>query len=266
MQRIVLAPDETLSGEFPHPHSCSNHIHCTSSTHKLTKHFPSDYNYEFQKDGTCGLVPGYTPRDASQICQDDPNAFEYWEPTGYRKGPLSTCEGGKELDTYESQSHPCPGHEEEYEERHRGIGAFGIFVIVVVALSAAAGIGWWVWKHWDGKFGRIQLGDGGGLASSAGGAGGQSPWIQYPVAAVSGIVAVVGAIPAVAASAGRGVMGLFGRGGSRGTYSGLRGANGYAGRTYTSRQSFARGRQDYAAVDVGADEGELLGDDSDEEV
>jgi hypothetical protein len=44
------------------------------------------------------------------------------------------------------------------------------------------------------------------------------------------------------------------------------GGGGYGGygRTYTSRSSFARGRGDYAVVDP--DEGELLGDDSDEEV
>ena len=223
----------------------------------------SDYNFELQKDGSCGLVDGYNPPDPSETCKLDSSVAEFWDPTGYRKVPLSTCSGGRELDRA-SESHLCPGHE---GDRYKGIGGFGIFVIVVVALALAGGVGWWVWKKWDGNFGRIRLGD--GLASSAagnGGAGGQSPWIRYPVAAISGVVAVVGAIPVVAASAGRGVMSLFGRGGSRGAYSGLRGANGYAGRTYTSRQSFARGRQDYAAVDIGADEGELLGDESDEEV
>ena len=203
------------------------------------------------------------------MCQDDPTLVEYWDPTGYRKVPLSTCDGGKQLDHW--TSFPCPGHEDEWqdrESRRRGLGAFAIFAIVVVAVAAAAAVGWWVARNMEGTFGRIRLGEGGGgggLASSA--AGGQSPWIRYPVAAVSGVVAVAGAIPAVAASAGRGVMGLFRRNGSRGAYSGLRGgANGYAGRTYTSRQSFARGRQDFAAVDVGADEGELLGDESDDEM
>jgi hypothetical protein len=42
------------------------------------------------------------------------------------------------------------------------------------------------------------------------------------------------------------------------------GGAGYGGQRYTSRSSFARGRGDYAVVDD--DEGELLGEDSDEEV
>jgi hypothetical protein len=37
-----------------------------------------------------------------------------------------------------------------------------------------------------------------------------------------------------------------------------------SGRRFTTRYSFARGRGDYAIVDE--DEGELLGDESDEEV
>ncbi|KAI9657766.1 MAG: vacuolar protein sorting/targeting protein PEP1 [Bathelium mastoideum] len=233
--------------------------------------YECEYNYERKNDGSCDLVPGYEPPPASQICKDDASAIEYWDPTGYRKVPLSTCEGGQQLEHW--TSHPCPDHEAEWadRERRRGLSGIAIFAIVVVVVSAAGAVGWWVGRNLHSKFGRIRLGDGGGglassAAGSAGGAGGQSPWIRYPVVAVSGVVAVVGAIPVVAASAGRGVMSLFGRGGSRGAYSGLRGANGYGGRTYTSRQSFARGRQDFAAVDVGADEGELLGEDSDEEV
>ena len=47
--------------------------------------------------------------------------------------------------------------------------------------------------------------------------------------------------------------------------SGHFGGRGFGGsRTYTSRGSFARSRGDYAIVDP--DEGELLGDDSDEDV
>ncbi|KAI9695291.1 MAG: vacuolar protein sorting/targeting protein PEP1 [Bogoriella megaspora] len=234
--------------------------------------FECDYNYERKNDGSCGLVEGYSPPDPSRICTENSSVVEYWDPTGYRKVPLSTCKGGKDLDHWASKSHPCPDHIPEWEDREsqrKGLSGWGVFGVVLVAGGVAAAVGYWVYKNWDGKFGRIRLGDGGaggGLASSASGAGGQSPWIKYPVAAVSGVVAVVGAIPAVAASAGRGVMSLFGRGGgSRGAYSGI-GRGGYGGRTYTSRQSFARGRDGFAAVDAGADEGELLGSESDEEV
>ena len=72
------------------------------------------------------------------------------------------------------------------------------------------------------------------------------PWVQYPVMAVSGLVAVVVALPMVLGAAGRAVGGWFG-----------------GSRRYTSRQSFARGRGEYAVVDP--DEDELLGDDDEPE-
>jgi len=109
---------------------------------------------------------------------------------------------------------------------------------------AASGVGYWVWMNWDGKFGRIRLGDGGPSFDS------NSPWISWPVAAISALVAVMVAIPMVVGSAWRAVASRVG--------------GGYGGRTYTSRSSFARGRGDYAVVDP--DEGELLGEDSDEDV
>lgn len=125
-----------------------------------------------------------------------------------------------------------------------------MFFAIVIPIAAAAAIGYWVYTRWDGKFGRIRLGD-----STRGIGGGSSlfrsdaPWIAWPVAAVSGIVAVLVALPLLAGSLWRSVAGRFG--------------GGYGTRTYTSRSSFARGR-DYNVVDN--DEGELLGDDSDEEV
>lgn len=66
---------------------------------------------------------------------------------------------------------------------------------------------------------------------------------------IAGIVAIVQALPLLVGSLWRSTLSLFGRGGSR---------------TFTTRDSFARGRGDYAIVDE--DEGELLGDESDEEV
>jgi hypothetical protein len=67
--------------------------------------------------------------------------------------------------------------------------------------------------------------------------------------ALAGLVAVAQALPLLAASLWRSVSSLIGRGASR---------------RFTTRDSFARGRGDYAIVDE--DEGELLGDESDEEV
>ena len=67
--------------------------------------------------------------------------------------------------------------------------------------------------------------------------------------AIAGLVAIIGAIPLLASSLWRSAMNAIGKG----------------QRTrFTTRDSFARGRGDYAIVDE--DEGELLGEDSDEEV
>ncbi|TKA66018.1 hypothetical protein B0A49_09311 [Cryomyces minteri] len=204
--------------------------------------FECDFNFERQNDGSCRLVPGLDPADPMAICKNDPLAVEYYEPTGYRRIPLTTCQGGKEMD-YTSTSHPCPGREKEYQKK-KGISGIGLFFAIVVPFGAAAGVGYWVWKNWDGKFGRIRLGETMGSA-------GESPWITYPVAAVSGLVAILAALPLLVASLWRSVA------------SRARGSS-YAGRTFTSRSSFTRGRGDYAVVDP--DEGELLGEDSDEEV
>jgi hypothetical protein len=116
---------------------------------------------------------------------------------------------------------------------------------IVLPFAAAGAIGYYVWRNWDGKFGRIRLGESGGTFDS------ESPWVKYPIAAISGLVAVVAAIPMLVGSLYRMIAGRMG-GGS------------YGGRTFTSRSSFARGRGDYAVVDP--DEGELLGEDSDEDV
>ena len=66
---------------------------------------------------------------------------------------------------------------------------------------------------------------------------------------ISGLVAVAQAAPLLAISLWRSASAALGRG---------------TNRRFTTRDSFARGRGDYAVVDE--DEGELLGDDSDEEV
>ena len=140
---------------------------------------------------------------------------------------------------------PCAGHEDEFNKKH-GIGGFALFLAIVLPFAAAGGVGYWVWRNWDGKFGRIRLGD--SMSSS-----GESPFVKFPIMAVSALVAVVAAIPLLLTSVWRSISGWTGIGGG-----------GYGGQRFTSRSSFARGRGDYAVVDD--DEGELLGDDSDEEV
>lgn len=68
--------------------------------------------------------------------------------------------------------------------------------------------------------------------------------------ALSALVAIAQALPLLASSLWRSATNALGRG--------------TATRRFTTRDSFARGRGDYAVVDE--DEGELLGEDSDEEV
>lgn len=200
----------------------------------------SDYNFERKPGGECKLIEGLEIPDPKAVCKQK-GVEEYWEVTGYRKIPISTCKKGQEMD-HTSSNHPCPGYEEEFQKKH-GISGFGIFMAVVIPFIAAGGIGYYVWRNWDGKFGRIRLGDGSGFDS-------QSPLISWPVAAISGLVAVVAAVPLLIGSLWRMVSSRFG--------------GGYGGTRYTSRSSFARGRGNYAVVDE--DEGELLGEDSDEDV
>ena len=121
------------------------------------------------------------------------------------------------------------------------MGGFTFFLLVfVLPLSIAGGVGYYVFRNWDGKFGRIRLGESGSAFDA------DKPWIAWPIAAVAGVVAVAGAIPLVMGSAWRGLVGMFG-----------------GGRRYTSRRDFERSGR-YAVVDP--DEDELLGDDEDEEV
>ncbi|KAI1365003.1 hypothetical protein F5Y08DRAFT_305036 [Xylaria arbuscula] len=218
--------------------------------------YECDYNYELVDHMYCALVDGLQPKDPEEVCREDPDLMEYPERSALRRIPLTTCRGGKFDPENLYKYHPCPGHEEEFEKK-RGVSGVAIFFAVVIPIAIAAVAGWWVYSNWQSKFGQIRLGEQSSLDNDA-------PWVKYPVIAVSAVVAVVGALPLVASSVWRTVSAsiskLRGRGDSGGRYSWLR-SNGQ--RRFTTRDSFARGRGDYAIVDD--DEGELLGDDSDDE-
>ncbi|SPN97008.1 probable Vacuolar protein sorting/targeting protein 10 [Cephalotrichum gorgonifer] len=216
--------------------------------------FECAYNFELDSSGQCNLVPGLSPLTAEEWCSRHPDATEYFEPTGYRRIPLTTCSGGQALDEALS-SVACAGHEEEYERKH-GVSGVAIFFAVVIPFALAGAAGWYVWRNWHTKFGQIRLGESRGFEFD-----GDSPWVQYPVMALSAVVAVVAALPLVATSLWRAATSAYRRVGSGGGGGWL---NGGAGRRYTTRDSFARSMGDYAVVDDV--EGELLGDDSDEEV
>ena len=116
----------------------------------------SDFNYQRQTDGTCALVPGYQPPDHSLICQEDEDLDEYYEPTGYRRIPITTCEGGKEFDKIEPK--PCTGKEDRFNKKH-GPSGIAIFFAVIIPFAIAGGVGYWVWKNWANNFGQIRLGE-----------------------------------------------------------------------------------------------------------
>jgi hypothetical protein len=160
----------------------------------------------------------------------------------------------------QSESVVCPGRESEYDRAHPRPSAVTIFFAVTVAIAMAAAVGWYLWRNWQGKFGQIRLGEHGSSVFDS-----DQPWVRYPVIALSAVVAVVGAIPLVVGALFRSAKGAAERrgwfDGGRGRWSRL-GAGGP--RPFTTRDSFARGAGDYAAVDD--DEGELLGEDSDEEL
>lgn len=213
----------------------------------------SAYNYELDSSGQCNLVPGLSPLSAEEWCARHPDAVEYFEPTGYRRIPLTTCRGGANLDSA-LRSVPCGGHEEEYERRHR-VSGVAIFFAVTVPIALAAGAGWYVWRNWRAQFGQIRLGEGGGLGIDS-----DAAWVRYPVVVVSAVVAVVAALPLVATSLWRAATSAY-----RGVATGVGGGGGgwfsRGGGRYTTRDSFARSMGDYDDV-----EGELLGEESDEEV
>jgi len=218
---------------IPHLHDIAKNCSCTRQD------FECDFNFERQVDGSCKLVKGYSPPDHSLICTEDDEKEEWYETTGFRKIPISTCQGGKELDI--SVAHPCPGFEDNFGKRH-GPSGWAILFAIIIPIAVASAVGYWVWKNWANKFGQIRLGEQSSFD-------GEAPWVKYPVMVVAGLVAVLQALPLLAASLWRSVSSALGRSSST---------------RFTTRDSFARGRGDYAVVDE--DEGELLGEESDEEV
>lgn len=187
-------------------------------------------------------MEGLPKPDHREQCKKNPDLVEWWEPTGYRKIPQSTCEGGQRYDQIIPQ--PCPDKEEEFEKKH-GISGAGLFFAIVIPIAAAAAIGWYVYTRWDGKFGQIRLGE--GSVPSQGWFARDSLLVTVPVAIIAGVVAVAQALPLLASSLWRSASG----------YVGAR-SRGYQ-RPYATRGSFAARRGDY--TQVVDDEDELLGAD-----
>jgi len=241
---------ECFNGKrIDHLHNIARNCTCTRQD------FECDYNFQIQTDGTCQLVPGLEPQDHEENCRQNPGQVEFWYPTGYRRIPLTTCQGGRELDKLESR--PCPGHEKEYGKKH-GISPAGLFFAIFIPIVASFGVGYWVYSRWRqgfAGFGQIRLGE--SMGGSHGRAlSGESPWISVPVAIVSGVVAVARALPLLVMSLWRSAKGYLPLGG-RG-----RANRGGLGAPYRSRDAFATRTQDYSQV---VEDDELLGDGLDDE-
>ncbi|GMG21663.1 unnamed protein product [Ambrosiozyma monospora] len=126
--------------------------------------FECDYNYVLASDGTCKLVKGLSPMDGKEVCSKQSDTVEWWEPTGYRKIPLSSCKGGIELDKW--VSHACPGKSGDYDKKHgTGLHGFALFVVIFVPLAAFASSAWFVYDKGIrrnggfSRFGEIRLDD-----------------------------------------------------------------------------------------------------------
>ncbi|KAF2858043.1 glycosyl hydrolase [Piedraia hortae CBS 480.64] len=184
--------------ELQHLHNIARNCTCTRMD------FECDYNYERVSDGSCRLIPGEKPLDPETVCRENPNLDEYYDITGYRRIPLTTCEGGFALD-HTSTVRPCPGHEEGFKKKH-GISAWGVFLAIFLPIVAATGVGYWAYNHWDGKFGRIRLGEESSLPTFMSRdtlLDRDAPWIKYPVIVISAVMALVSAVPAMVATLAR---------------------------------------------------------------
>jgi hypothetical protein len=219
----------TADTDILKPHTVIRNCSCTRQD------FECDFNYFRGSDGTCQLVPGYSPPDHKAICNEMPGQIEYWEPTGYRRIPLSTCEDGQQFDKV--ISHPCPGKEEDYEKKHRGLHGLGLFVVIMLPIGMALVVGYIIWDHFSRRYGQIRLGEDDE---------GQPAVMRYFIITVASIVAIASVIPTFARSV---FLHLKSR---------------LASRRYTTRSSFSRGSQRYTPVDIEED-GELLQGDEDDD-
>lgn len=96
--------------------------------------YECDYNYVRDvNDNTCKLVKGMTSADRKTTMCSKENAFQYFESTGYRKIPLSTCKGGQQFDNWNPK--PCPGKEKQFNEYYgREVKGHKLFFLIFIPL------------------------------------------------------------------------------------------------------------------------------------
>ncbi|ODV78209.1 vacuolar protein sorting/targeting protein 10 [Suhomyces tanzawaensis NRRL Y-17324] len=133
---------------------------CTCSR----RDYECDYNYFRDTDDTCKLVKGLSPSDRLEDFCKKENAFEYFEPTGYRKIPVSTCEGGKQFDKWNAIA--CPGKENEFNKHYgKEVSGGKLLAVFIVPLLVFFFATWFVYDRGirrNGgfkRFGQIRLDD-----------------------------------------------------------------------------------------------------------
>jgi len=212
--------------KIPQPHRILRNCSCARVDYewydpsKLTSaNWCSDYNFVRGNDGSCIKVG--EPIDPMGVCKEE-GAVVWFETTGYRKVPLSTCEGGLNLDRIPARSHPCPGKEDQYYQGSRGLHGWALAYVILLTFGMAGVAGYIFWKRCaDGRFGQIRLGE--GDPSS------QPFYIRYPLIAISGLVAAAVLLPDAIVTGWKWIRAKLTR-----------------QKRFTSRQSFARGG--YAAL------------------
>lgn len=140
-----------IGKKLTQPHKVVRNCACTRQDYEC------DFNYFLDVDGICKLVPGYNPPDHKEVCFSENPPTEYWFPTGYRKIPLSSCEGGHEFDKVTPIA--CPGKENEFIRKYPGLGIFTIVLLSIIGLGAIAFFGSFLYNYYYAKFGEIRLGE-----------------------------------------------------------------------------------------------------------
>ncbi|CDR41164.1 CYFA0S06e02960g1_1 [Cyberlindnera fabianii] len=148
--RKIAGKDCYIGEKLDKPFEVIRNCACTRQDYEC------DFNYFRDNNGECKLITGYTPPDHSSVCKQM-DVDEYWLPTGYRKIPLSTCEGGHEFDKVEAQ--PCPGKEDEFKQKHKGLTGLSLFLVIVIPIGGVATVLYVIYHHYVGRYGQIKLGD-----------------------------------------------------------------------------------------------------------
>ncbi|OZJ04165.1 hypothetical protein BZG36_03117 [Bifiguratus adelaidae] len=136
-----------IGDRLPQPHEVVRNCTCTRQD------FECAFNYIRNSDGHCVLAPNASP-PKTLTCEDGVDF--YYEPTPYRKLPISSCEGGAALD--EGKKVWCPG---------RGISSGAWAAYIILPFAAAALVFWYLWNHRNPRLGPIRLGDGAAATSDS---------------------------------------------------------------------------------------------------